>query len=235
MVRFWLPKTPVTVKGAVYQALLISGIVVAFHLSACWYSVTARGSGLLLNNISLLLMGILLLGAVAGILTLMYDAVRQVLPFGKRPCPDWGIRAVFCGIIFVMVIMALAAEVKIQNTAFQAITVRSGPLVAAIKQYQAQRGIPPASLDELVPDYLPAIPGTGAGAYPKYEYVRNPDPAKYDGNPWVLYMTVEIRKYGSDALIFYPNQNYPTNQSGTPVKRFGDWACLSTVRPKESH
>ena len=43
-------------------------------------------------------------------------------------------------------------------------------LPQAIRRHADTEGRPPASLDELVPRYLPALPATGLGAYPDFEY-----------------------------------------------------------------
>ncbi|KOR27441.1 hypothetical protein TI03_06900, partial [Achromatium sp. WMS1] len=55
-------------------------------------------------------------------------------------------------------------------TAFERLAERSKPLATAIKQYEKLKGKPPSTLDELVPQFLSNIPGTGMPAYPNYEY-----------------------------------------------------------------
>lgn len=47
---------------------------------------------------------------------------------------------------------------------------RSRPLIAAINQFHADHGSPPKELQELVPDYLPAIPDTGVARFPSCQY-----------------------------------------------------------------
>lgn len=61
---------------------------------------------------------------------------------------------------------------RVRRDAFQALAVRSRPVIAAIDRYAKERGTAPDSLPQLVPHYLASLPGTGIGAYPTYEYER---------------------------------------------------------------
>jgi hypothetical protein len=67
--------------------------------------------------------------------------------------------------------------------AFRAFVARPNPLPAAIRAYTTDRGAPPATLDDLVPGYLPAIPTTGLGAWPDYRYEPGTEGAEV---PWRL-------------------------------------------------
>jgi hypothetical protein len=48
----------------------------------------------------------------------------------------------------------------------------SEPLIAAIEQYNKDRGEYPSSLSELIPRYLPKIPDTGYGKRRQFHYYR---------------------------------------------------------------
>lgn len=224
----WLSLPQSTLKRAVFGALLISSVVGALHVFACWFSVAPHGSDILYNKISGMLVIYLFLVVLYNVVRIVLAALGRLFGMGKIGWPQLAGGAIFCGIVFVITLIAFGVGETMRDAAFKAITVRGGPLVAAIKQHQAKQGTPPGSLDELVPDFIPAIPDTGVGAYPKYEYVRNPNPAKYDGNPWVLYVNVSTDDLMQDLLIFYPNQNYPPNPPSRNVRRFGDWAIIGT-------
>lgn len=61
---------------------------------------------------------------------------------------------------------------RVRRDAFHALALRSQPLISAIDRYAKDHGAAPDSLPQLVPGYLPAIPGTGIGAHPAYEFIR---------------------------------------------------------------
>ena len=49
---------------------------------------------------------------------------------------------------------------------------RSKPLIEAIGRFEQDHGMPPATLDDLVPGYLEKVPDTGLKECPKYKYTR---------------------------------------------------------------
>ncbi|MGA3143943.1 MAG: hypothetical protein ABSF10_13115 [Verrucomicrobiota bacterium] len=219
-----LPQTPV--KMAVYGALLISTIVGVLHVFACWYSVAPHGSDILYNNISGMLLVYLLLVGLYNVVRITFAVAGRLFGTGRVGWSSLAAGAIFCGVVLVVTTIAFGVGETMRDAGFKAITVRGRPLVAAIKQFQAKNGAPPGRLGELVPDFIPAIPDTGVAAYPKYEFVRKPDPAKYDGNPWVLFVNISTDDLMQDLLIFYPNQNYPTRPQVASARRFGDWAKI---------
>jgi hypothetical protein len=177
----------------------------------------------------------LFLVVLYNVVRITFAVVGRLFGVGKVGWPQLAGGAIFCGIVFVITLIAFGVGETMRDAGFKAITVRGRPLVAAIKQFQAKNGAPPGGLDELVPDFIPAIPDTGVGAYPKYEYLRQPDPVKYGGNPWVLFVNVSTDDQMQDLLIFYPNQNYPSRQQVASVRRFGDWAKISTPNPSNAN
>lgn len=114
---------------------------------------------------------------------------------------------------------------RIRHRAFLALAERSVVLVDAIKAYEDKYGAPPASLEALVPDFIPSIPKTGMGAYPKYRYVV-PEQDRYAGNPWVLFVFTPTGIPNFDQFIYYPLQNYPADLDGNPLERIRDWAYM---------
>ena len=222
----WLSLPQAPVKRAVYGALIISTIVGVLHVFACWYSVAPHGSDVLYNKISGMLLIYLFLVVLYNVVRITIAVVGRLFGIGKVGWSPLAAGAIFCGVVLVVTTIAFGVGETMRDAAFKAITVRGRPLVTAIKQFQAKNGAPPAGLEELVPDFIPAIPGTGVGAYPKYEFIRKPDPAKYDGNPWVLFVNISTDDLMQDLLIFYPDQNYLSNQPGHLARRFGDWAKI---------
>ena len=219
-----LPQSPL--KRAVFGALLISSVVGALHVFACWFSVAPHGSDYLYNKISGMLVIYLFLVVLYNVVRITFAVVGRLFGIGKVGWPQLAGGAIFCGVVFVITLIAFGVGETMRDAVFKAITVRGRPLVAAIKQFQAKNGALPGGLDELVPDFIPAIPDTGVGAYPKYEFIRKPDPVKYGGNPWVLFVNVSTDDLMQDLLIFFPDGNYPANRPGHGARRFGDWAKI---------
>jgi hypothetical protein len=101
---------------------------------------------------------------------------------------------------------------------------RSVPLVAAIQAFERERGEPPLQLDDLVPEFLPAIPKTRMAAYPDYEYAPEPGPCPND-NRWHLKVDAgEVLKW--DFYFFCPRKNYTESGWGGYNEVRGDWAYL---------
>jgi len=110
---------------------------------------------------------------------------------------------------------------RIEWKALEQLAERSRPLLAAIEAYEKKFGQPPDSLEKLMPDFLPAIPSTGIGTTPEYQYSRALTDGFYGSNKWVL----EVRQFGFNTFIYLPRQNYSSAFShGHVVRRIGDWA-----------
>ncbi|HUT13656.1 MAG TPA: hypothetical protein VMY42_24425 [Thermoguttaceae bacterium] len=111
--------------------------------------------------------------------------------------------------------------------AFEQLAARSSPLVAAIDQFVVDQGRPPNDLTELVPKYLPAVPSTGMGGYPEYEYLVGSRAEEYAGNPWALLVRAWGPGINFDEFMYFPKQNYREYlYGGGPIERIGDWGYL---------
>lgn len=96
---------------------------------------------------------------------------------------------------------------------------RAAVLVTAIEHYIEATGEPPQRLEQLVPDFIEAIPGR----LPPLEIVTGETALKgFYGNQWAL-----LFKAGSglnwDQLVYLPKQNYDQVESKTLL---GRWAYL---------
>ncbi len=148
-------------------------------------------------------------------------AVLLLFP-GKRRT---GGSLLVCSIVFVITAISVARLSKpIHHRAFQALAVRSEPLVGAIHQYAKAKGHPPAALSDLVPEYLPAVPGTGLPAYPNYEYSTASE--EWQGNPWALYINTPSGVPNWDMFIYFPWQNYPERGYAGRLEKIRDWAYV---------
>ena len=96
---------------------------------------------------------------------------------------------------------------------------RAAVLVTAIEHYIKATGEPPERLEQLVPDFVEAIPSR----LPPLEIVMGEAALKgFYGNQWAL-----LFKAGSglnwDQLVYLPKQNYDQVESKTLL---GRWAYL---------
>jgi len=116
---------------------------------------------------------------------------------------------------------------SIRMKGFSKLAERSETLVNAIKYYDEKYGKPPEKLSNLVPEFIPEVPTTGIGAYPKYEYYAGETARDYyDNNPWALVVFTPPGGIGFDQFMYLPMQNYPEKGYGGVLKRVGDWAYV---------
>jgi hypothetical protein len=113
---------------------------------------------------------------------------------------------------------------RIRMNAFAQLAERSKPLIAAIRAYDQKHGQPPESLLALVPEFLPTVPSTGMGGYPKYEY--STPATNYDGNPWILIVYTPSGGINFDHFMYFPLTNYPKQGYGGWLERVDDWAYV---------
>jgi hypothetical protein len=91
----------------------------------------------------------------------------------------WSWRPVALAVLFELCLFLGLAPARITGDlmlriAFDLLESRNSELINAIETYERERGAPPATLTQLVPDYLPSIPQTGVAVAPYYEYETNP-------------------------------------------------------------
>ncbi|WP_417378762.1 hypothetical protein [Gimesia sp.] len=104
---------------------------------------------------------------------------------------------------------------------------RSRFLVEAIEDYTRDHTRHPETLEQLVPDYLTAVPGTGMMAYPEYEYYVSADYQWWpEQNPWILVVRTPSGGPNWDMMLYFPKQDYPENGYGGWLERVGDWAYV---------
>lgn len=125
---------------------------------------------------------------------------------------------------FVAFILSVRIGEGVRMSAFHRLAERSKPLVAAVHAFEQKHGRPPESLQTLVPEFLPSVPSTGMGAYPKYEYSTSA--TNYDGNPWVITIFTPSGGINFDQFMYFPLTNYPKTGYGGWLERVGDWAYV---------
>ncbi|MGE0657511.1 MAG: hypothetical protein AB7P09_17980 [Pyrinomonadaceae bacterium] len=131
-----------------------------------------------------------------------------------------------CVIYLSIGIPSITLAGAVRRSGFVQLAHRSRPLVSAIKEFESRYGEPPPTLESLVPEFLPAVPNTGMGAYPAYRYSLLKDGVAYEGNPWVLRVDTPTGALNWDAFLYLPKQNYPTVGYGGVLERIEDWAYI---------
>lgn len=112
--------------------------------------------------------GIVLL-AVAALVALIGGAALLAMPL--KQLRQRAVRVASFSALFVLSSLAfLRASGEARDLAFLWLAERSSPIIAAIKQYEANHGRPPEALADLVPEHLPEAPSTNMRAYSSYEY-----------------------------------------------------------------
>jgi len=118
------------------------------------------------------------------------------------------------------------ASQSIYRWGFVNVALRGAPLVSAIRAYEAKYGHPPEGLNNLVPEFIDKIPGTGMSVSPEYEYRSGQAAAAYDENPWILSVRPPFRGVGFDQFFYFPGQNYPQQGYGGWLEPIRDWAYV---------
>jgi hypothetical protein len=200
------------VAGAA-ASVLINGAVFTWWASSSFsWGVPLPGS-----EFTLLLAVAALVAATVGGLLLLFRRTRGA-----------GLFLMPAGLILVFsFFLALRAGGAMRMWGFERFAERATPIVDAIERYSKEKGQPPPSLEELVPDYLPSIPATGVGSAREFRYIAGEQAeGQYGGNPWVLELAVGTGFLNWDILIYYPLQNYPEHGHGGMLEPVGNWAYV---------
>ena len=129
---------------------------------------------------------------------------------------------VFAGTITALFIPAVRVAQRVRMHSFHAAGQRADPVIAAIEKHVTNTGAPPATLQQLVPTYVKAIPA----GLPPLEIQSGPDIGKaYHGNEWILSASVGWLM-NFDRFLYFPNQQYPERGYGGTLERVGRWAYV---------
>ncbi len=116
---------------------------------------------------------------------------------------------------------------NVRRAGMQAFAERSRTLIAAIEKYERDHAAAPSSLNDLIPDYLDAVPSTGMMAYPEYHYYVGAEAQHpYDQNPWVLVVYTPGGGINFDMMLYFPRQNYPKHGYGGWLEPIDNWAYV---------
>jgi hypothetical protein len=163
-------------------------------------------------------------GFLLMLLAIVLPLILVVLAALHRQGRDvlWGLA--LCGICAVAFVSFHRVNWWFRSRAIVRVVRQAAPLTAAIRAYSAAQGGPPPSLEALVPRFLPRVPETGMGAYPRFEYAVGAEaPA---GEPWALTVSTSLGILNWDILLYLPSGRYPAQGYGGELERFEDWAYV---------
>jgi hypothetical protein len=166
-------------------------------------------------------------GAVIGLAAVAALALLPIALIGLAFRKTWRLAAITAlGCVTYCAGFGIGGRLRdeIRREAFHQLATRSRPLIAAIRDFEKKYGRPPASLEALVPEFVPSVPTTGMGAYPKYEY-RTGSTNDF-GNPWVLAVSTPSGGINFDRFLYFPLTNYPPRGYGGWLERIEDWAYV---------
>ncbi len=152
---------------------------------------------------------------VAGPIVAWVDKIHR-----KKAAACWIISLVYV----VSVLFSLHLGYKIRHRAFEELAIRSQHLVDAIHRFESERGSPPESLVELVPNYLPGIPATGIGAYPDYHYDAADYARRQGAGDWLLWVPTSSGGINFDRFVYFPSETYPERGESGAYEPIGKWA-----------
>ena len=124
-----------------------------------------------------------------------------------------------CAAFLAATVPAIRLGAELHREAFAALPARAAPLVRAIEQFEADKGHPPDTLQELIPKYLEAIPATDVPKSPPFWFKR-----LNSNNRWELRVRAS-RALSFDYMFYWPTRDYPDWMGGR-VERIGDWAYV---------
>jgi hypothetical protein len=116
-------------------------------------------------------LGIFLAIGVTAISALLAAPAYALLAWNWRPI---ALGALFEVCLFFGLAPAEMTGDLMLKLSFDSLERRNPELIKAIEAYAYENGTPPATLAQLVPDYLPAIPRTGIAVRPDYDYEPKP-------------------------------------------------------------
>jgi hypothetical protein len=201
------------------QLVLFALSAVAYFPFSEWISTTRVGTTVFLWGQAIYLFPLLgaILAAPFLLISLLSRRTRQ--------------QSFFYLLISILLIATCVFGIKLGNmirsARMESFAERSRTLIDAIEKYDRDHSNPPKSLNDLVPDYIPAVPSTGMMAYPEYQYHTGDEAREYySGNPWALSVFTPSGFINFDIMLYLPNKNYPRHGYGGTLQPIGDWAYV---------
>ncbi len=121
---------------------------------------------------------------------------------------------------------------RVRQAACKRICQRAEPIIQAIESYRAQEDKYPQFFNDLMPNYLDSIPGTGLRGYPyfKYELLDSNNRAYtylYEKHNAPYELKVDLyRMFGWDCFFYWTSEDYPDIIYGGETEIINKWAYV---------
>jgi hypothetical protein len=144
----------------------------------------------------------------------------------KRPLK----RFIFLALTALTLESAILAKIELKinrdvfHKTFFNLVARTEPLISAIEAHKTTKGEYPHKLEDLVPEFIPAIPDTNLAGYPKYEY--NKAGAKTPFKQYEVLVQTSIGILNWDVFVYWPEGKYPDRFYGGYSEPFEKWAYV---------
>lgn len=122
---------------------------------------------------------------------------------------------------WVALVLGAFCWAPIRDLRFRQFAERSAPLLLAIRDFEAANDRPPTTLEELVPDYLAAVPKTGFGFSPDFHYNRARQSRSNMTKEWAV--TVLVGEGFTDFSILEHESDGSPDEDFSNRRRYGDW------------
>jgi hypothetical protein len=196
---------PLVIAVPAASAVLITAFL--YPIAQC-LAVVSWGTGYILKNIIFIWLACILASIILALVNilLLKGAFRKLTI------------AIFAAALLTLSgPLAFKFGNQIRHAAFIRLAVRSKPLILAIERHKQNAGMLPNRLVDLVPLYLPSVPGTGMAAYPAYIYEADTQRGTYS-----LFLSTPNNGFANlDEFRYSSNGEYP--DYGKYWEAIGDW------------
>lgn len=166
---------------------------------------------------------------------LLLAAVFLSVYFAIQACTNWrnppaifsALRCAAICILFTIGFFSVVLWNSARRTAaFTRAATNGTPIVTALRTYRTQHGAYPASLKQLVPDYVSAIPWTGLIGYPEFTYHNGHNDISVVPDSYELRIDCPSGGINFDRFIYWPSETYPKTIQGNGTEKIGPWVYV---------
>jgi len=211
----WIPRLKSKHRTAIvlwFSLVAIAPAITTFLFSPGCPEQAAFCAAMVMGILGMLVVLALLVTFVAMVLT----PIRAARPLALKVFMNS-----FCAFILLLVSIFVCQSIRLAAGAD--LSKRSHSLVLAISAYQTLKGHPPRALTDLVPVFLPAVPSTGFGAFPRYLY----SVSEYeDPEWWELRVPCSLGGPDFSYFVYRTDRNYYVYNHRFPVEPVGEWVYV---------
>ncbi len=145
--------------------------------------------------------------------------------------------SIFIGVVFLMCFLvnniSHSLAWKIRESSLERVSQRGEPIIQAIEAYRKHESKIPESLEDIVPEYIDEIPGTGIRAYPVFDYeipkgIDQHYKEIFEKHHAIYELRVDcpIGALNYDCFIYWPSESYPDKMYGGVTELINKWAYV---------